>query len=232
MKISLIDQDGERIKGGDELWPWIVRGVSIPIARFCQVLHVRPEAIIALSFASGLLSGVTCASGRFTQGALLCLLAWILDFVDGDLARKSKHVSKRGALFDSINGKFLFFFVYGGATIGLWREVGGAWPWVLVFLFMSAVYLFSTIKAKADQLDEEIAKSAPGFHHQGTYLDKSFMRLAGGFLLSGNDFLLVYFIVAGLLGRVDLLLYGSVIYAWAYVCFTIYHAVKRIGYGS
>ncbi|GEM_PF-421599 len=227
MKLYLIDKDGDRIKGGDEIWPWVVRKVSIPVAVRLKRMGVIPEMIVGLSFLFGILGGIGLATDRPVVGAILCLMSWFLDFVDGDLARKSRRDSKLGAFLDSVNGKLFSFFIFGGITIGYWREaMGTAWVWG--FFLISGIYVSSSIKIKADALDPEILNFPAGLRHHGDYIERSAWKFLRAFVLSGLDFLLFYTLGMCLLKRMDFALIGATIYSWCYVFFNFAHGLRRV----
>ncbi len=227
MKLYLIDKDGDRIKGGDEIWPWVMRKLSIPVAVRLKKMGVLPEMIVGLSFLLGVLGGIGIAIDQPVAGAVLCLMSWFFDFVDGDLARKSRRDSKLGAFLDSVNGKLFSFFVFGGITVGYWREAMGA-AWVWGFFLMSGIYLYSSIKIKADALDPEIVNSPAGLRHHGDYVERSAWKFLRAFVLSGLDFLLFYVLGMCLLKRIDLALFGATVYSWCYVFFNFVHGFRRV----
>lgn len=226
MKLSLIDRDGDRIKGGDELWPWLMRHLSIPVAKLLNRWGFRPEAIVGVGFLLGGSGAVAFIFDKPVLGSLLCLLSWFLDFVDGDLSRKSGQESRLGAYLDSVNGKLFNVLVFGGITVGYWHMAKGV-AWVWGFLLMSSVYMFTMLKIRADMLDPQTAVQRSGFKHTGEFVEKSAWKFFLGFFLSGPDFLQFYAIVCGLLGKVGWALKGSVIYSFFYVAFNLYHGIRR-----
>lgn len=228
MRLNLVHKTGGRIKGGDEILPAIIRQASIPFAQLLAAMKVRPEWVLTLSFFLSLIAAVCFAALRPVAGALFYFLSWFADFVDGDIARLTNKTTNRGAFFDSANGNFLNVIIYFGAAVGYWQIIGGAFPWVLAFLIIGAIYMFCVIKAKADSLDAKKKGKPTGLSHEGEFTDKSVLRHAVSFLLAGTDFLGVYIIVTGFLGRLDWLLMGSAVYGWGYVAFNLYHGLKRI----
>jgi phosphatidylglycerophosphate synthase/putative flippase GtrA len=84
---------------------------------WCDLLvSVRfpPNAITSLSFAVALGAGVGVASGRFALGGWLFVVAGILDFLDGRVARGTGRTTPGGAALDSVLDRYVESALIGG----------------------------------------------------------------------------------------------------------------------
>ncbi len=68
---------------------------------------VHPNKITYFSAGIGILSGYLIGTGKVLEGILLLFVSQIFDCVDGDLARMSGKVSKKGAYIDRVLDRFV-----------------------------------------------------------------------------------------------------------------------------
>jgi CDP-diacylglycerol--glycerol-3-phosphate 3-phosphatidyltransferase len=71
------------------------------IVNWLSALNVHPNILTLLGLVVNIFGAVLFAKGRFALGGLVVLLAGIFDMVDGEVARRTKRVTKFGAFFDS-----------------------------------------------------------------------------------------------------------------------------------
>jgi CDP-diacylglycerol---glycerol-3-phosphate 3-phosphatidyltransferase len=84
--------------GGKWLLDSIVRGLS--------VTRVNPNILTLMGLVVNIVAAVLFAKGRFRSAALVVLFAGIFDMVDGEVARRTKRVTKFGAFFDSVIDRY------------------------------------------------------------------------------------------------------------------------------
>jgi CDP-diacylglycerol--glycerol-3-phosphate 3-phosphatidyltransferase len=84
--------------GGKRILDSIVRGLSF--------LRVNPNILTLMGLVINIFAAVLFAKGRFHSAALVVLFAGIFDMVDGEVARRTKRVTRFGAFFDSVIDRY------------------------------------------------------------------------------------------------------------------------------
>jgi len=109
-------------------YPWIEFIFSIPfcipIAKALSKTRVHPNIISLMTFPVAIFAGYMFAMGRFVEGALFYWLGYILDDVDGNLARMTNKVSKFGSRLDYFGDVFNTLVMYAGLWYGLYYVIG------------------------------------------------------------------------------------------------------------
>lgn len=85
----------------------VYRKFSRPIASFLARFNVSPNSVTIFATLFGILAAIPIALGYFWESALLVFVAQILDCVDGDLARMTGRVTRRGAFLDRVFDRFV-----------------------------------------------------------------------------------------------------------------------------
>lgn len=93
-------------------WEYIItefvyRKFSEPIARVLARFNVNPTSITFFATFIGFFSGYVIAIGRIYEGVAVIFISQIFDCVDGDLARLTKRVTKRGGFLDRVFDRFV-----------------------------------------------------------------------------------------------------------------------------
>lgn len=130
------------------IFEYIVRGISGPIARMLAKTKVTPNQISVFRCVFMVIAFYLFAKSGTVNLILaaLCILLWeVFDCVDGDLAFITHQRSEKGAwlenVTDSIFGLvpgFLGFFV----TLGIYREMRNIYPWIVFSLLLIGYFLF------------------------------------------------------------------------------------------
>jgi phosphatidylglycerophosphate synthase/putative flippase GtrA len=118
---------------------------------WCDVLvRVRfpPNAITSLSFAVALGAGVGVASGRFALGGWLFVVAGILDFLDGRVARSTGRTTPGGAALDSVLDRY----VESALIVGLAWYYRHDWVLVVCLLALTGSLLVPYVRARGESL--------------------------------------------------------------------------------
>ncbi len=133
------------------------RRISIRISLFL-VRHgspISPTQMSAISFATALLGSLAFLLGCPLAGGLLAQLSSILDGCDGELARLTGQISKRGGLVDSLLDRLADVALLLGLAHLAYRSPWPAqlWPtwlprpgdWHLLALFLTALALAGSL---------------------------------------------------------------------------------------
>ena len=86
---------------------FVYRKFSKPIARLLARFNVNPTSITFLATFIGLFSGYLIAIGRIYEGVAVIFISQIFDCVDGDLARLTNRVTRRGGFLDRVFDRFV-----------------------------------------------------------------------------------------------------------------------------
>ncbi|WP_329522333.1 CDP-alcohol phosphatidyltransferase family protein [Spirillospora sp. NBC_01491] len=96
-------------------------GRAQAVTRWAAREGLTPNTVTLISLAVGLLAALWFAAGTRTGmvvGAVLFYLAFVLDCVDGQLARYRRMVSPLGAWMDAIGDRAKEYAVYAGLAVG------------------------------------------------------------------------------------------------------------------
>ena len=134
-KILEHDEDREllnsAVKGSDGFFTtFFVSTYSKYIARWAAHRGMTPNQVTLISAAVGVLAAAGFATGErpgMVAGAVLLYFAFVLDCVDGQLARYTRQFSKLGAWLDSIFDRTKEYVVFAGLAIGASRTGDPVW---------------------------------------------------------------------------------------------------------
>lgn len=133
--------------------------VSSVLVRFFP--GIRPSLLTVVSATVGVAAGVAFGTGRPWLGGLLAAAAQVMDGVDGQVARLTGRVSRRGAFLDSVLDRYMDFSLIFGMTLHCLRfsaeiNVNGmtlTFPWIIVVAGLAAAgssqVSYSTARAAA-----------------------------------------------------------------------------------
>lgn len=113
---------------------FLVSSWSPLVVRGARRLGLTPDAVTWLSMGLGVLAAVAFAVGVTAwsaAGAVLLYLAFVLDCVDGQLARTIRRFSARGAWLDAMFDRGKEYVVYAGLAVGAVRAGDDAGVWLL-----------------------------------------------------------------------------------------------------
>ncbi|MDH2427806.1 CDP-alcohol phosphatidyltransferase family protein [Sphaerisporangium sp. TRM90804] len=125
-KLAEVDQDRARLAASvksDDGWvaTYLVSSWSRHLVRPAARLGLTPNAVTGLSVALAGLAAVAFSAGeRRAQvaGAALLYLSFVLDCVDGQLARYTRAFSPIGAWLDATFARVKEYLVYAGLAVG------------------------------------------------------------------------------------------------------------------
>jgi len=224
------DKHGYEIRGYDHMIDRMLRFFSIPIAKVISKLGVRPEVIAIISLVIFIFSSLLYAIGdriSIILASILFFIAWILDCVDGDLARLTSQVSDIGEWLDSTVGKLATVLVYFGICIGLSRRSYGDWVWVGGFLLISGFYFSGAVKNKVNLIK---SKKKPVQHTRSnaSFMRMNFLRSTIREFLTGHNILYITLICGSLLNKLHIVLMLSAMYIWFFSALTILNSYKTL----
>ena len=115
------------------------------VARWCARRHLTPNQVTLASVGVALLAAALCATGErggYVVGALLLQVAFVLDCVDGQLARHSLAFSRRGTWLDSMADRAKEYAVFAGLAVGSARSGDPVWVLATAALVFQVVRHF------------------------------------------------------------------------------------------
>ena len=113
---------------------WIMRRVSIYVTWLFVRLGLGPNLVTFLSLLFALMGIASLAAGKFGIGILALNFWYLLDHVDGELARLRNVSSLSGTFFDTVINFLVQPFTFLGWSIGLAPQMG----WQTLFWGMAA----------------------------------------------------------------------------------------------
>ncbi|WP_412102904.1 DUF5941 domain-containing protein [Plantactinospora sp. KLBMP9567] len=112
------------------------------VTKLCARLRLTPTGVTAISVAFALAAAVLFAVGgrpALVGGAILLYLGFVLDCVDGQLARYTRHFSPWGGWLDTIADRAKEYLVYAGLGIGVERAGGPGWALAIAAITLQTV---------------------------------------------------------------------------------------------
>ena len=177
-------------KGNYEKLPiyprYVTHKISIRIVKLLLHSSITPNQITLLSIVVGIISSIMFAVAipvYFLAGALILELYYVIDAVDGQLARYKKLSSMTGGYFDYVSNYIVHPCVFFCIGLGLVRHSGDILPIVFAFsasvsvslisvfseckynVFVSAIKKTSSVKVKkvTDEEKSEVKLSFPRY---------------------------------------------------------------------
>ncbi|MDQ2693954.1 MAG: CDP-alcohol phosphatidyltransferase family protein [Pseudomonadota bacterium] len=131
--------------------PWDSR-IALTLVRPLRHSRLTPNHITTLSLAAGLGAGALFALGGPAAhgGAVLYMLAALLDHADGEFARLTGKTSLFGHRYDQAAGAISYVALFAGIGIGLRDELGG-WGLPLGIIAGVAVTLITTLRFELER---------------------------------------------------------------------------------
>lgn len=135
---------GMTSRGLKHFFAWTMRPWTDVLVR----VRFPPNAITSLSFAVALGAGVGVASGRFALGGWLFVIAGILDFLDGRVARSTGRTTPGGAALDSVLDRY----VESALIVGLAWYYRHNWVLAVCLLALTGSLLVPYVRARGESL--------------------------------------------------------------------------------
>ncbi len=122
-----------------------------PFGRFLLRLHLRPNHLTILGLGASLLAALAFARGRAWLAGSLLILAGLLDFFDGSLARLSGRVTPFGAFLDSVIDRYSDLLVLLGLLL-LFIRAGKSSEILLTMAALIGTVMVSYTRARAQSI--------------------------------------------------------------------------------
>ena len=87
------------------------------IVNLLAALRVKPNILTLIGLFINVFAAVLFANGMFTWAGLVVLFAGIFDMVDGEVARRTGHVTRFGAFFDSVIDRYSDMILFFGLVV-------------------------------------------------------------------------------------------------------------------
>jgi phosphatidylglycerophosphate synthase len=193
---KLVARDGDRLllrtvgKATDRWHVVWVRNWSFPALRRLASVRVTPNQITVAGFLLALAACLVMARGGYwggVCGAALLYLSWVLDCMDGTLARLTFAESDFGQRLDTVLGHVTNFAIFSAL---IWAVYGAASPWRTVLFAVGILggitlaYRFS--KEAKRLLPAAASTSSPPGQNMERFLDK----------INHRDYAVVIFVLA------------------------------------
>lgn len=163
---------------------YVYRRFSVPIAKLLIPTGISPSTITLSSTFIGFLAAYMIATGEAIYGVILLFISQILDCTDGDLARLSGRVTKKGAYLDRVLDRFV-----DGALIIALIALNPAY-WFVGTLAIAGTFLVSVTRIMAEAVG---AKCQVGIATR----DFRILAIVVGVLLGQIYYLLVFLSALG-----------------------------------
>jgi phosphatidylglycerophosphate synthase len=120
-------------KASDGIHTSFNRRLCRPVVRWLSHTRVTPNAVTFTGVVVAIFSAIAFAGGNYCSyvaGALLFFIAGLFDEMDGMLARIKFSDSPFGTYLESHADSLSYLFLFGGITMGLYRQHGDRELWI------------------------------------------------------------------------------------------------------
>ena len=180
------------------LFGWLfLRRISMPLSLRLARTRIRPMQITMTGLACGLVGAGFLFAGTYgatVTGAILVVVAKILDAADGEVARAKHLDSPLGYVVDGLSDRMRDTAVIAGAGLGTYRAESVPVQWTLAAV---AGYLFFFYVSGAFPSHWREIRSEDDLD------DKHMFRVAPSLRLGAGDTLVVSLVVAALVDRLE-----------------------------
>jgi phosphatidylglycerophosphate synthase len=148
------------------------RRLCRPAVRWLSHTRATPNVVTFAGVVVSVFSGMAFARGNYwsyVAGALLCYVAGLFDEMDGMLARIKFADSPFGTWLEGFADGLSYLFLFGGITVGLYRQYGRHELWI------GAVLLIGTVLSVA--ITSLGRKRATSPERPNEYLGKLYQRM-------------------------------------------------------
>jgi CDP-diacylglycerol--serine O-phosphatidyltransferase len=166
-------------------------------------IYVLPNLFTTASLFAGFYSIISSMHERFVPASIAIAIAWVLDGMDGRMARMTNTTSKFGAEYDSL-ADVIAFGVAPAILVYVWAlSPYGKWGWMTAFLFVACGALrLARFNVQINVIDKNLFNGLPIpaaaivlastiilFHHLG--MEGRFNHITALFFVGTLAFLMV-----------------------------------------
>lgn len=128
----------------------VIEPFTTGTGRLLARLHLSPNALTTIGLAAMLGCSWLVATGRTLAGGLLLIPAFLIDVLDGALARATGRVTPWGGFYDSVMDRIADGALF--AAFAWWLRDGEARPFVAALAALVVTQLVPYARAKAESL--------------------------------------------------------------------------------
>ncbi len=121
------------------------------IVNLLAALRVKPNILTLIGLFINIFAAVLFANGMFTWAGLVVLFAGIFDMVDGEVARRTGHVTRFGAFFDSVIDRYSDMILFLGLVVW-YAKLDRIFYAALVVISLIGSIMTSYTRARAESL--------------------------------------------------------------------------------
>ena len=121
------------------------------IVNLLAALRVKPNILTLIGLFINVFAAILFANGMFTWAGLVVLFAGIFDMVDGEVARRTGHVTRFGAFFDSVIDRYSDMILFFGLVVW-YAKLDRIFYAGLVVLSLIGSIMTSYTRARAESL--------------------------------------------------------------------------------
>jgi phosphatidylglycerophosphate synthase len=201
-------------KASDGIHSSFNRRLCRTIVRWLSHTRVTPNAVTFTGVVVAIFSAIAFAGGNYRSyvaGALLFFISGLFDEMDGMLARIKFSDSPFGTYLESHADSLSYLFLFGGITIGLYRQHGDRELWIGAALLIGTVLalVITTLQRKraasADRPTEYLGNFYRKLEADSSNWISRAVRQAQGFQRRG--ILIHYVVLFTVLGGLPVLFY-------------------------
>lgn len=169
--------------------------------RFFGAIPLTPNQYTVISGLMAVFSCYFIANQDFINGIIFFLIAAILDFVDGAVARHKNMSTKVGAYLDTIFDRYVEgLILFGMLFLPLPEIIIPGYAWIFLVMFGSVVTTYAKAAAKEKDLVSQELKG--GILSRGERLILLFIALLLGQLYPSYEYLVIVLIVIAVLANI------------------------------
>jgi phosphatidylglycerophosphate synthase len=161
---------------------YVFRPISTRISGMLLHTAITPNQLTVLSICCAFVSGIFLALGSYwalVAGGVLVFFTNIFDACDGEVARAKNISSAFGAWLDGVGDRMSFFFIFLGASIGVFVQTQNPWVFVVGYVAGGSIMIAGMITSMKKYLPF-MQEKHEGQGKSGVYIG-----------LGGNVFLLM-----------------------------------------
>jgi phosphatidylglycerophosphate synthase len=154
-----------RKNDGSFFAPYFIRPISRRISLMIYKTNIAPEIIVLLGTLIGILGGILFLLNLYwitLVAAILVYLSNVLDCVDGEIARISGKVTKKGALLDEYTDRLTDTIIYFCLGLVNYWIYNSYWIWIITFFAVAGNFIMVDLGLKINNLRD--AKKVMNFY--------------------------------------------------------------------
>lgn len=184
-------QDESDIKKAEDLlirskWNPIGKYINVKLGRFLGKLlaktFVNPNQVTFLMLIVAVVTGFLLASSDYyfrVISAFLIQIFFVLDVVDGQLARLKNMISDFGGWFDAVVDQILLYSLFIGMTIGVQNKYEGNWILLIGIFTISGFSLNFYGQKTADKFFKNLEEEKKTMHTKTNWLKITYRKING-----------------------------------------------------